>query len=59
MSDRSKDTTSTPCPDLDVVPARYRDDVVDLFDTWGAVRGRNATLKVKRGAGFVVDAVID
>lgn len=45
MSDRSKPTTSTPRPDLDVVPERYRDDVVDLFDTWASVRGRNAALR--------------
>lgn len=45
MSDRSKPTTSTPRPDLDVVPARYREDVIDLFDTWASVRGRNATLR--------------
>ena len=45
MSDRSKPTTSTPRPDLDVVPARYREDVIDLFDTWKAVRGRNAVLR--------------
>ena len=45
MSDRSNPTTSTPRPDLDVVPARYRSDVTDLFDTWEAVRGRNATLR--------------
>ena len=45
MSDRSKPTTSTPRPDLGVVPARYRDDLSDLFDTWEAVRGRNAALR--------------
>lgn len=45
MSDRSKQTTSTPRPDLDVVPERYREDVIDLFDTWEAVRGRNAALR--------------
>ena len=45
MSDRSRQTTSTPRPDLDLIPARYRADVVDLFDTWAAVRARNATLR--------------
>ncbi len=45
MSDRSKPKTSTPRPDMDVVPARYREDVDDLFDTWGSVRTRNATLR--------------
>lgn len=45
MSDKSKPTTSTPRPDLEVVPARYREDVTDLFDTWEAVRGRNAALR--------------
>ena len=45
MSDRSKPKTSTPRPDMDVVPPRYREDVTDLFDTWEAVRGRNATLR--------------
>lgn len=45
MSDRSKPTTSTPRPDLDVVPVRYRGDVTDLFDTWDAVRSRNAALR--------------
>ena len=45
MSDGSKPATSTPRPDLDVVPARYREHVVDLFDTWAAVRARNAALR--------------
>ena len=45
MSDRSKPATSTPRPDLDVVPPRYREHVVDLFDTWDAVRTRNAALR--------------
>lgn len=45
MSDGSKPATSTPRPDLDVVPARYREHVVDLFDTWDAVRARNAALR--------------
>ena len=46
MSDRSRQhATSTPVPDLDVVPPRYRQDVIDLFDTWAAVRERNATLR--------------
>lgn len=37
--------TSTPVPDLAIVPTRYRQDVIDLFDTWAAVRSRNATLR--------------
>lgn len=45
MSDRSKTSTSTPRPDLGVVPPRYREDVIDLFDTWAAVRARNASLR--------------
>ena len=46
MSDRSmQGVTSTPVPDLTIVPTRYRQDVIDLFDTWEAVRGRNATLR--------------
>lgn len=45
MSDQSKPETSTPRPDLDVVPARYREHVVDLFDTWAAVRARNSALR--------------
>lgn len=45
MSDRSKQQSSTPRPDLDVVPAHYREHVIDLFDTWDAVRARNAALR--------------
>lgn len=45
MSDRSKPTSSTPRPDLGVVPPRYLEDVIDLFDTWSAVRSRNAALR--------------
>lgn len=45
MSDRNRQTTSTPRPDPDVVPARYRRDVADLFDTWVSVRSRNAELR--------------
>lgn len=45
MSDRSKPTTSMPRPDLDVVPSRWREDVIDLFDTWESVRSRNTTLR--------------
>ena len=45
MSARNRDTSSTPVPDLDVIPAQYREHVIDLFDMWEAVRGRNATLR--------------
>ena len=38
-------TTSTPAPDLSLVGSRYRQDVIDLFDRWGSVRVRNATLR--------------
>ena len=33
-------------PDMDVVPAAYRDRVNDLFDTWDSVRARNTTLSM-------------
>lgn len=46
MSDQTRrPTSSTPRPDLDVIPTAFQQDVVDLFDTWESVRGRNATLK--------------
>ena len=32
-------------PDLDLVGGRYRQDVIDLFDKWESVRGRNAVLR--------------
>lgn len=31
-------------PSLDLVPPAYRDRLADLFDTWGAVEGRNRAL---------------
>ncbi|MDY4041318.1 MAG: phage portal protein [Collinsella sp.] len=31
-------------PDMDAVPARYRDRMTDLFDTWGHVSARNQML---------------
>ena len=32
-------------PALDEVPVEYHDRITDLFDTWAAVRGRNALLR--------------
>ncbi len=45
MSDRTRNASSTPVPDLGVIPARYREHVIDLFDAWASVRGRNAALR--------------
>lgn len=42
---RDQCKTSTPEPDEACVPARYRADVRDLFDTWASVRARNSSLR--------------